>query len=236
MIKIALNGGKPKTENPNLPTSFEEYKKEIDWFQAHGLHDFHIHFRDPEGQDTLLQKYVQPQWEALKIACPGCRIGIGSPLLFGRTHEKRMEEISAWTWKPDYISLNIPEEGSNELAQLLIEKKVPIEYSCFTIDDALVFEKQGYADSTFRVLVEVSGEKDGQRTVDKAVQIYQYLDDRYPHLEYVIHGEDIYTWDVIHYAKAFHLNWRIGMEDISCDEHGHELTSNVALYRHALEI
>lgn len=60
MIKIALNGGKPKTENPNLPTSFEEYKKEIDWFQAHGLHDFHIHFRDPEGQDTLLQKYVQP--------------------------------------------------------------------------------------------------------------------------------------------------------------------------------
>lgn len=75
-------------------SDFEEYKKEIDWFQAHGLHDFHIHFRDPEGQDTLLQKYVQPQWEALKIACPGCRIGIGSPLLFGRTHEKRMEDIS----------------------------------------------------------------------------------------------------------------------------------------------
>ena len=147
-----------------------------------------------------------------------------------------MEEISAWTWKPDYISLNIPEEGSDELAQLLIEKKVPIEYSCFTIDDALAFEKQGYADSTFRVLVEVSGEKDGQRTVDKAVQIYQYLHDRYPQLEYVIHGEDIYTWDVIHYAKAFHLNWRIGMEDITCDEHGQELTSNVALYRHALEI
>lgn len=37
MIKIALNGGKPKEESPNLPTTFEEYKKEIDWFQAHGL-------------------------------------------------------------------------------------------------------------------------------------------------------------------------------------------------------
>lgn len=236
MIKIALNGGKPKEENLNLPTTFEEYKKEIDWFQAHGLHDFHIHFRDPEGFDTLQQKYVEPQWEALKTACPGCRIGIGSPLLFGRTHEKRMEEISAWTWKPDYISLNIPEEGSDELAQLLIQKNVPIEYSCFTIDDALAFEKQGYASSTFRVLVEVSGEENGQRTVDKAVQIYQYLHDRYPDLEYVIHGEDIYTWDVIRYAKAFGLNWRIGMEDITCDEHGRELTSNVALYQHALEV
>lgn len=103
-------------------------------------------------------------------------------------------------------------------------------------DDAYAFEKQGYAASTFRVLVEVSGEKDGPATVDKAVQIYQYLHDRYPDLEYVIHGEDIYTWDVIHYAKAFDLNWRIGMEDITCDEHGHELTSNVALYQHALEI
>ena len=236
MIKIALNGGKSKEENPNLPVTLEEYKQEIDWFQAHGLHDFHIHFRDPAGLDTLEQKYVQPQWEALKSAFPGCRIGIGSPLLFGRTHEKRMEEIDAWTWKPDYISLNIPEEGSDELARLLIKKNVPIEYSCFTIDDAYAFEKQGYADSTFRVLVEVSGEKDGPATVDKAVQIYQYLHDRYPDLEYVIHGEDIYTWDVIHYAKAFGLNWRIGMEDITCDEHGHELTNNVALYQHALEI
>lgn len=236
MIKIALNGGKSKEENPNLPTTFAEYKQEIDWFQAHGLHDFHIHFRDPAGLDTLEQKYVQPQWEALKTAYPGCRIGIGSPLLFRRTHEKRMAEIDAWTWKPDYISLNIPEEGSDELARLLIKKNVPIEYSCFTIDDAYAFKKQGYADSTFRVLVEVSGEKDGPATVDKAVQIYQYLHDRYPDLEYVIHGEDIYTWDVIHYAKAFGLNWRIGMEDITCDEHGHELTSNVALYQHALEI
>ena len=76
MIKIALNGGKSKEENPNLPTTFAEYKQEIDWFQAHGLHDFHIHFRDPEGYDTLEQKYVQPQWEALKTACPGCRIGM----------------------------------------------------------------------------------------------------------------------------------------------------------------
>ena len=70
MIKIALNGGKSKEENPNLPTTFAEYKQEIDWFQAHGLHDFHIHFRDPAGLDTLEQKYVQPQWEALKTACP----------------------------------------------------------------------------------------------------------------------------------------------------------------------
>ena len=76
MIKIALNGGKSKEENPNLPVTLEEYKQEIDWFQAHGLHDFHIHFRDPAGLDTLLQKYVQSQWEALKSAFPGCRIGM----------------------------------------------------------------------------------------------------------------------------------------------------------------
>lgn len=106
MIKIALNGGKSKEENPNLPTTFAEYKQEIDWFQAHGLHDFHIHFRDPAGLDTLEQKYVQPQWEALKTACPGCRIGIGSPLLFGRTHEKRMAEISA-PWIRPYRSISI---------------------------------------------------------------------------------------------------------------------------------
>lgn len=94
MIKIALNGGSPKENNPHLPVTFTEYKAEIDWFQSHGLHDFHIHFRDPDGSDTLKQGYVQPQWAALKKACPGCRIGIGSPLLFGRTHKKRMEDIT----------------------------------------------------------------------------------------------------------------------------------------------
>lgn len=30
MIKIALNGGKSKEENPNLSTTFAEYKQEID--------------------------------------------------------------------------------------------------------------------------------------------------------------------------------------------------------------
>lgn len=236
MIKIALNGGSPKENNPHLPVTFAEYKAEIDWFQSRRLHDFHIHFRDPDGSDTLKQEYVQPQWEALKKACPGCRIGIGSPLLFGRTHKKRMEEISAWTWRPDYISLNIPEEGSNELALLLIQKRIPIEYSCFTMDDALAFDHLGYASTALRVLIEVSGESSGPRTVKKAAAIYQYLHTHYPQLEYVIHGEDIYTWDVIRYAKASGLNWRIGMEDITCDETGRELTSNVALYRHALAL
>ena len=33
MIKIALNGGKPKTENPNLPTSLKNIRKKSTGFR-----------------------------------------------------------------------------------------------------------------------------------------------------------------------------------------------------------
>ncbi len=237
MIKIALNGGMPKSQDPDVPATVDEYAEELRWFVSQGLEYFHIHFRDDEGNDTLEQSIVQPQFEALKAMFPGIQIGIGSPLLYGRTSGMRLEQISRWDgWKPDYISVNIPEEGCDELVELLNSKGVPMEIACFTIDDAYTFVEKDYIEKACRVLIEVSGEKDGAATVQKARNIYEYLNGRYPGVECVIHGEDIYTWDVIRWAKAKGHSWRIGMEDIDRDENGNKIATNRELYLHALEV
>ncbi len=237
MVKIALNGGMPKEINPDVPTTVDEYSEEIRWFVEQGLRYFHIHFRDAEGMDSLEQAVVQPQWEELKARFPQIQIGVGSPLLFGRTQEQRMEQVGKWEgWKPDYISVNVPEEGTVEFMRLLREKGVPMEVSCFTMEDARVFVENGYIEYADRVLIEVSGEKDGPATIEKARSIYEFLHSRYPKVEYLVHGEDIFTWDVIGFAKKEGLSWRIGMEDVATDEQGNPMHSNRALYEHALEV
>ncbi|MBR0455032.1 MAG: 3-keto-5-aminohexanoate cleavage protein [Firmicutes bacterium] len=236
MVKISMNGGVSKADNPYVPINPEEYLEEIAWFMQHGVNNFHIHFRDADGVDTLEQKYVQPQFQKLKEVFPNAMIGVGSPLLYCRTSEMRLDQVNRWTWKPDYISVNVCEEGSPQFSELLQKHGVPIEYGIFEMEDAEEFVRQGYIDSAFRIMIEVSGEADGPATVKKASAIYEYLHDRYPKGNYLIHGEDIFTWDVIRFADRQGVDWRIGFEDIDRDENGQLLTSNVALYQHAMEI
>ena len=209
MVKISMNGGVSKADNPYVPVNPEEYLEEIAWFMQHGVNNFHIHFRGADGVDTLEQKYVRPQFQKLKEVFPNAMIGVGSPLLYGRTSEIRLNQVNRWTWKPDYISVNVCEEGSPQLSELLQKQGIPIEYGIFEMEDAEEFVRQGYID---------------------------YLHDKYPEGNYLIHGEDIFTWDVIRFADSRGVDWRIGFEDIDRDENGQLLTSNVALYQHAMEI
>lgn len=233
MIKISMNGGWSKKDRPYAPVCIEEYEKEIEWFMEHGIDHFHIHFRDDEGIDTLDEKFVRPQFEYLKKKFPGCRIGVGSPLLNGRTSEIRYQQISQWTdWKPDYISLNVFEEGLKPTAELLIQKGVPIEYGLFDYEDIEVFEEAGCAETAYRVLIEISGED----ALERVIKTYEYLHDRYPEIHYLVHGEDMRTWDIIRYAKDNNISWRVGFEDIDRDSDENILKSNVELYLHAMEV
>ena len=233
MIKISMNGGWSKTDRPYAPVCIEEYEKEIEWFLNHGVDHFHIHFRDINGVDTLDEKYVRPQFEYLKNRFPGCLIGVGSPLLNGRTSEIRYAQVLEWNdWKPDYISLNVCEDGLEEMSALLAEKNIPIEYGIFTFGDALTFEKEGCMETAHRVLIETSGED----AFDEAVKIYEYLHERYPELHYLMHGEDMHTWDIIRYAKEKGISWRVGFEDIDRDSDGNIVKSNAELYLHGMEV
>ncbi|MDY2987425.1 MAG: hypothetical protein SOR77_07310 [Peptoniphilus sp.] len=54
-------------------------------------------------------------------------IGIGSPLQNGINSKSREELISNWSnFKPDFISVNLSEEGSINLINILKEKDIKI--------------------------------------------------------------------------------------------------------------
>ena len=171
MIKISMNGGVSKAQNPYVPITVEEYAAEIGQFLQLGIKHFHIHFRDAGGKESLEQEVVLPQFLALKKRFPNCQIGIGSPLQNGMTAAKRQKAIAAWTWRPDYISVNVCEEGSCALSKTLQQLQVPIEYGIFTLADAEEFVARQYSQSAFRVLIEVSGEATDEATVEKAAAI-----------------------------------------------------------------
>ena len=229
MIKIAMNGGISKDMNPHVPTTTEEYAKEIEWFLKHGVRHFHIHFRDADGRESLEQSVIEPQFNELKERFPDAFIGIGSPLENGMTAAKREQTVSAWTWRPDYISLNVAEEGSDRLSAILKEKQIPVEYGLVTMEDAETFVNKGYISSSCRILIEVSEESD-EASVRTAEKILDFLHGLYPDAEYLLHGEYGYTWALIDHARKNGLSWRIGLEDTEYLKNGKQAGSNIELF------
>ncbi len=235
LIKICMNGGKLKEKYPWVPVTAEEYEKEIPGLLKEGISNFHIHFRGEDGIETLSQDAIEPQFRYLKEKFPECRIGIGSPLKSGRTAAIRAQQVSEWNWHPDYISLNICEEGSRELAPVLVEKETPIEWGVFTMEDAEKFVEWNCEQTAFRVLIEIF-EGNGPEQRKQAEEIYHFLHSRYPNLEYLLHGFGQGTWEVIRFAKENGLPYRIGFEDTDVDENGNPIASNLELYRRSLNI
>lgn len=235
MIKIAMNGGRSKAENPSVPVTVEEYAREIAWFMEQGVSAFHIHFRDEEGRESLAQQVVEPQFRQLKERFPACLIGIGSPLQGGITSAIRHTLVLQWTWQPDFISLNLSEEGSLELIPVLREKQVPIEYGIFSMQDARIFMDNRLETSAYRVLIEMVFASSPAQALADAQEIEDFLHGAHPGLELLFHAENLPTWAVIARARDQGKNWRIGLEDTLLLPDGRQAADNKSLYLAALE-
>lgn len=232
MIKICMNGGISKVQFPYTPTTLEEYVREISWFMDRGIKEFHIHFCDAAGKESLIQEIIEPQFAQLKQLFPQCHIGIGTPLQNGMTDAKRQKLIRPWTWKPDYISLNLSEPGHKAMSDLFIQKQIPVEYSIFTMEDAHTFEKYNYADVAFRVLIEIYNAVSNEDALGRAREILDFFQKRHPDIEFVVHGTGKYTWTILRYARENEYNYRIGLEDTQVDETGQPILTNQVLFEH----
>ena len=236
MIKIAMNGGRSKADNPAIPVSVEEYAREIAWFMKQGVSMFHIHFRNAEGEESLQQKEIEPQFRQLKERFPACRIGIGSPLQNGMTAEKRHELVAEWTWSPDFISLNLSEKGSLELVPVLREKQIPIEFGIFSMQDAKAFVDNNLEPLAHRALIEMVFASSPAQALADALEIENFLHSAYPGLELLFHAENLPTWAVLARARDQGKNWRIGLEDTLLLPDGRQADGNRELYLAALEV
>ena len=179
-----MNGDRSKFDTPYVPITINEYLEEIEWFISKGINVFHIHFRDLTGNESLEQLIIEPQFMHLKKIFPSCKIGIGTPLQHGMTSEKREQLISQWTWSPDFVSLNLSEEGSIELSKILNSKQIPIEYGIFSMLDALTFEKFDLQKNAYRVLIEIFDMDTAEEAVKAAHELVLFFQKRFSDIEF----------------------------------------------------
>jgi uncharacterized protein (DUF849 family) len=125
-----------------------------------------------------------------------------------------VERWAALPRRPEVASVNWHEEGSPELAALLLDLGIGVEAGIWTPAPARAFARWERRGEVMRVLVEAT-EHDPDDAVHQAEAIIGALvgdaGDALPAL--LVHGEEGAAWPVLRWATAHGYAVRIGLED-----------------------
>src|SRR5690554_2973854 len=116
LIKIALNGARSKVQNKFIPQSISEIEKEVKLLFANGNKVFHIHCYDKDGNESLKPNRVNQLVAVVKNISPEIQLGISSGSWIEPDLEKRKTYKTAWESYPDFISVNMTEDGAIEIS------------------------------------------------------------------------------------------------------------------------
>lgn len=235
LIKIALNGARPKEQNSFIPQSLFEIEREVKLLYENDNKDFHIHCYDENGCESLKPNDVNALVTLVKSISPEIQFGISSGDWIEPDLEKRLSCISDWKFVPDFISVNIIEDDAVKVARLLISKGVKIEAGLNEKKAAEIFVESDLIADTFRILIEPEPEDLSLAliTINEIEDVLNKAGIRIPRL---LHGFNSVAWDVLREAKRRGYDSRIGMEDTIFLENGTMVNSNLELIKHANKI
>ncbi|GBD90509.1 hypothetical protein BMS3Abin04_01226 [bacterium BMS3Abin04] len=235
LLKTALNGTRSKTENEYLPHSLEEIENEVSLLYKNGCNVFHIHCYDQNGNESLRPEDVNSLVSRIKNISSEIQIGISSGDWIEPDFEKRKRYIKDWDNIPDFISLNIIEENSIEIANLLISKGILVEVGLNEIEAAEIFVGSNLNKGCCRILIEPEEE-----ILDSAIntinEIEKILDSNQITIDRLLHGFNGVSWDILREAKKRGYDSRVGMEDTIYLENGKKVKSNLELIDNARKI
>jgi uncharacterized protein (DUF849 family) len=154
MIKIALNGARPKTESRFIPNSPSEIKEDVQKLFQSGFSTFHVHIYDTSGKESLADKDLAAVISRLRDISTQIKIGISTGDWIEPDLTKRISHIRSWKIIPDFASVNIVEENSIEIAKELIMKGIKVEAGLTDPESAEKFVKSGIIKYCIRILIE----------------------------------------------------------------------------------
>jgi uncharacterized protein (DUF849 family) len=234
LIKIALNGARPKEQNKYLPHSLAEIENEVKLLYEYGCKVFHIHCYDENGSESLKPNDVKNLVTLVKNISPEIQIGISSGDWIEPDFEKRKSYINEWENIPDFISVNMIEDNAIEIANLLISKGVLIEAGLNEEKAAEIFVKSNLT-GCCRILIEPEPEDfdSSFKTID---EIEKVLDSSNVQIPRLLHGFNAASWDILREAKRRGYDSRVGMEDTIYLESGEMVKSNLEIIKYAKKI
>ncbi|HSR18417.1 MAG TPA: 3-keto-5-aminohexanoate cleavage protein [Ignavibacteriaceae bacterium] len=235
MIKIALNGARPKTESRFIPNTPSEIKEDVQKLFHAGFTTFHVHIYDTSGKESLAYKDLAAVISRLRDISKQIKIGISTGDWIESDLNKRIDHIRSWKIIPDFASVNIVEENSIEIAEELIRKGIKIEAGLTDPESAEKFVKYGIVKDCIRILIEPQ-EQNLNEALITVEKIETILDSNNIRVKRLLHGFDDTAWGLINEAFKRDYATRIGLEDTIFLPSGKKATGNLELAREALKL
>lgn len=230
LIQAALNGSTSRTLHPSVPLTSYELAASAREAKDAGASLLHIHPRDTYGAQTLAAQYVLPAVSAVRDAT-GLPVGVTSGIwTVDGESGRRLKLIEAWAGRdrPDFMSINLNEQGIEPLADLVSSLGIGIEAGVWTADDVRRLGESSFRERVLRVLVEPVDRKpaDAVATASEASAELDRLGITAPQVH---HGYGLATWDVLKAAAAGGFHLRVGLEDTTVLPDGAQAPTNAAL-------
>lgn len=235
LIKIALNGARPKKQNKFIPQSLDEIEREVKLLLDNGHKVFHIHCYDEKGNESLKPDDVNKLVSVVKNISTEIKLGISSGDWIEPDLAKRKSYIKQWKNIPDFISVNIIEDDAFEISELLISRGVKIEAGLNEKKAAEKFVESSLFKNCLRILIEPEPEilKEAIECINEIEEVLNKNKVKVPRL---LHGFNSVVWDILREAKRRGYDSRIGMEDTIFLENGVPVKSNLELINYAQKI
>jgi uncharacterized protein (DUF849 family) len=209
MVQAALNGTRTRAEHAAIPVTPAEQASEARASVAAGAEAIHVHVRDAHGNESLAASDVADTILAIRAACRGTPIGIGTGAWIVPDLDRRLSIIRSWRALPDFASVNLHEVGAAQVIELLLEMGVGVEAGIWNAPAAVSLMKSGLADACLRLLLEPAEASCSARA--NLVQMEDVLATAKP--PRLLHGLGHCAWRLIELATRRHYDTRTGFED-----------------------
>jgi uncharacterized protein (DUF849 family) len=232
MLQACLNGGRSRAFHPATPLSPDELALDAKAVVEAGAQQLHIHVRDAAGKESLHPDDVARALEAVRASVPGIPVGLSTGWWIPPKGRARQKHMKAWQVLPDYVSINLIEEDSAEVIDLMLAKGVGVEAGLWSVADAEKFLAYPNAQKCLRVLIELNEQE--LPAADQALRDVQAILDRADmRLPRLVHGRDLTVWPLYRETLRLGVDARIGLEDGKHLPSGEIAESNAALIRAA---
>jgi uncharacterized protein (DUF849 family) len=235
LLKIALNGARPKSENEFIPQSIEEIIEDVQSIYRFGYQVFHIHCYDKHGNESIEPEDVSELVSSIKTISSQIQIGISTGDWIEPDLKKRMKYIENWNVVPDFASVNMIENDALTISKILMKKGVLVEAGLSEKKAAEIFVKSELDKGCVRILIEPE-EEDINGAMNTITEIESILNRNKNTLRRLLHGFNSASWGLLKEAKRRGYECRMGMEDTIYLENGKKVTSNLELIKDARKI
>ena len=237
-IKACLNGRRTPADHPAVPVTPGQLALAAAAAVAAGAEAVHLHPRGPDGRESLRAPDVGAAVGAVRAACPGTPIGVTTGLWAAADVWTRRDEVMGWAdleqaQRPDFASLNVSEDGWQELAVILADAGIGAEAGVWSVADAEATAAFDPSAGWLRVMVEIAGATAATATM-RADEILDTLYAARMTAPILLHGENDSCWPLVAHAGRLGLATRIGLEDVLTGPDGRDVPGNAELVRLAL--